>query len=154
MTRDDWELILDQTPEDWDTRLVYSDWLEENDCYYPALAQRWLAENKKTPGPACVIEAKWHEASWFCNDVAGQSWLFKDYRRHTVLARWCIDARLFLNLTRYVVEGRRDRGHHNFYAKSWNSRREAEQAIARELERRDKIALTVPKLPAAFFNTF
>lgn len=50
MRQQDWEALLDKEPEDWVTRLVYADWLEEQgDEASVALAQtqRWMATHKK-----------------------------------------------------------------------------------------------------------
>lgn len=40
---------LDKYPDDWTTRLVYADWLEDNSDPYFAVAQRWLVVNKRYP---------------------------------------------------------------------------------------------------------
>ena len=58
MTQEDWEAQLDKSPDDWDLRLVYADWLEEEGLQDLAGAQRWLAREQKHPRGANVIW--WH----------------------------------------------------------------------------------------------
>jgi uncharacterized protein (TIGR02996 family) len=41
--------ILDEWPDDWELRSVYSDWLEENGRLPEAEAQRWMSQNKRHP---------------------------------------------------------------------------------------------------------
>lgn len=43
------EFSLSQNPADWELRLVYSDWLEENGDQVAAEGQRWQAANQKHP---------------------------------------------------------------------------------------------------------
>jgi len=40
---------LDDNPANWELRLIYSDYLEENNLEDLALAQRWMVKNKKHP---------------------------------------------------------------------------------------------------------
>ena len=56
MTRDDFEHKLDNNPEDWELRLIYADWLEEQGDNF-AETQRWMAEHQK-----CAFQNKtvWH----------------------------------------------------------------------------------------------
>lgn len=49
MTRDDWERQLDDNPEDWQLRLVYGDWLEEQGVASECLAQRFMGIMEKRP---------------------------------------------------------------------------------------------------------
>lgn len=53
---DGFHQALDQNPQDWDTRRVYGDWLEENNRPDEAETQRWMAEKQKAPkgGPGVV----------------------------------------------------------------------------------------------------
>lgn len=46
---DSFRAQLDAEPCDWATRLVYADFLEDQDRNDEALFQRWLVENKKAP---------------------------------------------------------------------------------------------------------
>ncbi len=43
------EAALNDDPNDWATRLVYADWLEENGFADYASAQRWMVEEKRQP---------------------------------------------------------------------------------------------------------
>lgn len=40
---------LDEAPDDWDTRLVLSDYLEENGDLPRAKTQRWMVEHQRCP---------------------------------------------------------------------------------------------------------
>ena len=40
---------LDQRPDDWDLRLIYADWLEQQERPEEAFTQRWMAKYKKAP---------------------------------------------------------------------------------------------------------
>ncbi len=77
MTRDDFEKLLDETPDDWDLRLVYSDWLEEHGDELLACAQRWLVRHKKHP-KSLLPEHKWREdkvlTTGFVSDVYQRSY--------------------------------------------------------------------------------
>lgn len=41
--------MLDEHPDDWDTRLFLADWLEERGQINEAAYQRWAVERKKYP---------------------------------------------------------------------------------------------------------
>lgn len=129
MTRDDWEQILDDSPQDWEQRLIYADWLEDYTFPLHSLMQRWLASRCKCPGPACVLEAEWYEASWFDESQVGKKWTFTGYKREMIKHNWCLPAEVFVRLSGYITLGRRDRGFHNRFAKSWLSRASAEAAL-------------------------
>jgi uncharacterized protein (TIGR02996 family) len=47
MTESYFESILDRNPADWDTRLLYADWLEEQGQHVRANGQRWQARERK-----------------------------------------------------------------------------------------------------------
>ncbi len=47
MDRNDFETLLADTPEDWDLRAIFADWLEEQGDDKEAAAQRWQVENGK-----------------------------------------------------------------------------------------------------------
>lgn len=49
MDREAFERALDERPDDWGLRLVYADWLLEQGEYDLETAQRWMAENERTP---------------------------------------------------------------------------------------------------------
>ena len=49
MTKDDFERQLDHDPSDWQTRLIYADWLEEEGNTF-CETQRWMVERKIQPG--------------------------------------------------------------------------------------------------------
>lgn len=123
------EVILDQTPEDWSLRAVYADELEERGDPFCAV-QRWLAETKRCPGPPCVLEAGAHERSWFRETKAGTLWTFPGLESRIIQLGWSLPSVIFVLLRGHIGPAeRRDRGFHNAVAKSWQSRREAEQAI-------------------------
>jgi len=58
--RDAFERALDRRPNDWATRLVYADWLEENGEPVLAAGQRWQARYKKRPH--CDRGDRWEKA--------------------------------------------------------------------------------------------
>jgi uncharacterized protein (TIGR02996 family) len=45
----DFQTHLEQSPDDWEMRLVYADWLEERGESIQANGQRWQVEHKKYP---------------------------------------------------------------------------------------------------------
>lgn len=59
MRKDDFERLLDRSPHDWQTRLIYSDCLEEEGDLLLAEAQRWMVEQRFAP---CCIPDGW---GWF-----------------------------------------------------------------------------------------
>ena len=55
MTRDDWEALLDRRRTDWELRLAYATWLQdEAGDTAAAEAQRYLAERRKAPARSSV----------------------------------------------------------------------------------------------------
>jgi hypothetical protein len=136
MDKDKWEEILNNTPTDWVARQVYADWLRDNNDNNDELlasAQDWMAINHKTPGPACVLEAAWHEASWFVESSIDVDWLMPGYTYCIIRVNWGVPANLYRFLDGYITKGRRDGGRHNLFAKSWMSRSEAELALAKAI---------------------
>ncbi len=55
--RDAFEAALDETPDDWNLRLIYADWLDEHGDQSLARAQRWMAEHERMPliGPDALL---------------------------------------------------------------------------------------------------
>lgn len=45
--KEQFETRLEKHPDDWDTRLVYADWLDEEGDHVAANGQRWQAHNHK-----------------------------------------------------------------------------------------------------------
>ncbi len=131
MQYNDWMTLLDANPQDWDLRLIYADWCEENDYNNIAILQRWLSQNRKCPGPGCVLEAAINEASWFNAEQEGNRWTFPESVKTFgfVDPHWCLPHPFFILLHDYIKIGRIDGGFHNRFAKSWSSRREAESAL-------------------------
>lgn len=128
-THNDIEAQLDHSPENWELRKHYASWLIDNGNIPLARVQLWLAKHRKCPGPKCVLEGKWHEATWFADDHAGTKWLF-DYNNHSAIkSEWCLPMKVFNATKGYLVADRRDKGFHNKFARSWNGRREAEAAL-------------------------
>ncbi len=52
MIQTDFEKRLSRQPNDWTTRAVYADWLDENGDSQLARAQRWMAAGKHHPKKA------------------------------------------------------------------------------------------------------
>jgi hypothetical protein len=123
-----WDVAIDNEPLDWSLRAVYADWLEEIGWIWLMKGQRHQIEYKKTPGPACVLEAAWHEATWFAENIVNERWSMQG-REAVIKPEWCVSTPLFGALKGHILQ-RRDAGTHNLYAKSWNGRREAEIALA------------------------
>lgn len=139
--KDFWDVEIDKKPLDWDLRAIYADWLEDKDFMWLANSQRYLRSqpqiaNLLTPGPACVMESVWHEATWFDIQCANMSWSFFGGSHPRVKREWCLPTKLFEKLRGYILD-RRDGGSHNKHAKSWNSRREAEIGLALALRELD-----------------
>jgi uncharacterized protein (TIGR02996 family) len=119
-----WDRAIDADPFDWTLRSVYADWLGDYGYDWLERGQRYQVAHQKTPGPACVLESAWHEATWFASHVVDTVW-----DMHIIKPEWCLSVDLFAKLKGYLLQ-RRDGGHHNIHAKSWNSRREAEIYLA------------------------
>lgn len=49
MTESDWQLLLDDKPDDRDLRRIYADWLEDQGREREARLQRWLGETGRRP---------------------------------------------------------------------------------------------------------
>jgi uncharacterized protein (TIGR02996 family) len=49
MTENEFEFLLAINQTDWNTRVIYADWLEEQGEHVRANGQRWQAKNKKHP---------------------------------------------------------------------------------------------------------
>lgn len=48
-TAEQFERALDEKPDDWELRLVYADFLDDNDDPAFAACQRWMSGNKAIP---------------------------------------------------------------------------------------------------------
>lgn len=127
--KDVWDEQIDANPLDWKLRGIYADWLEDSHCFWLADGQQYQIANSLTPGPACVLESAWHEATWFDERQANKPWGLFGKSRATIKPEWCLPTELFDKLTGYILD-RRDGGCHNKYAKSWDSRRATEIALA------------------------
>ena len=97
----------------------------------PNDVQEWLIQNKKCAGPPCVQEANIKEATWFSETAIGQKWGFPWFVTNVkkVDEKWCLPVDIFNKLQGFIIE-RRDGGFHNQWAKSWNSKEEAEAALS------------------------
>ena len=127
----DWEQKLNDHSENWHLRLQYATYLEEEDRLEECKAQRWMADNMKCPGPPCVQEAFAREATWFVE--GSKSWGFPYFvSAKEIDPKWCLSRDVFNELKNFIIN-RRDGGFHNRWAKSWNSREEAELALANAL---------------------
>ena len=49
MSEKDWVAAVAKNLDDWERRLVYSDWLEEHERHDEAFAQRWMASRQVRP---------------------------------------------------------------------------------------------------------
>ena len=58
-TREAFEQQLDANPSDWGTRMIYADWLEENNDDHGATVQRWMASEK------VKVEYREKQKAWF-----------------------------------------------------------------------------------------
>ncbi len=89
ISRQEFESALDDHPDDWPTRLVYADWLDENDDHILAFAQRWMARrqkyayassaNESLPGPP-----NRHVWDWW---TEGDSPSFLDHAKLPIMVR-------------------------------------------------------------------
>jgi hypothetical protein len=137
----EFEAELDQTPDAWLIRLRYAEWLKDAGYKAEAYIQKWMAENQKCPGPKCVLEGAWYEASWWHASQENSRWTF-DYKSENFPQRvhpfWCLPGEIFDDLDGYIdSRNRLDKGWHNRFARSWTGRRQAEAAL---------IQLVKPKL--------
>ena len=133
-----WEERLAAEPENWGLRFEYAQFLEDEDRTDESDAYRWIGHCMKFPGPPCVQEADGNEATWFVESKSGTKWGFPHYIPDRVVkANWCLPTDIFARLDGYI-NNRRDGGHHNQWAKSWPSRREAEKALVAALPKRKR----------------
>jgi len=49
VTLQDWYRVLEERPDDWDTRLVLADWCAEHEEPELEAVQRWLVEHRRHP---------------------------------------------------------------------------------------------------------
>lgn len=85
--RETFERLLDENPADWETRLIYADWLEsEGDDFCEC--QRWMAENQKCPLNAAG-QYRWQYS-------AGQHGL-----RNTKLLHYTVGTELYVEMVKY-----------------------------------------------------
>lgn len=129
MNQTQFEDELDRSPENWGFREHYARWLLDHDNVPLARVQLWLAKNQKCPGPKCVLEGAWHEATWFSDDQSGQRWTLDYGESVNIKPQWCLPHKVFNALKGFITIGRRDKGFHNRFARSWNGRRDAEAAM-------------------------
>jgi uncharacterized protein (TIGR02996 family) len=98
---------LNENPYDWDTRLVYADWLEENGDIVLAQGQRWMAQHKKAPRETYFKSGEWtweRPTSWMTNNQMAND------------PRWKLPAR-----------------HRVLWGRKYKSRKNAEKSLARQL---------------------
>ncbi len=125
--------------DNWNLRYEYAQYFEDADMVEECLAQRWMADNQKCPGPPCVQEAHPGEATWFsAENREDMRWSFPHFVKcDKVDRKWCLPVDIFKRLDGFITD-RRDGGFHNKWAKSWNSRTDAELALAAALPRRKR----------------
>ena len=121
-----WDRKIDDDPLNWSLREAYADWLDKVGQIILMQGQKYQIRCRKTPGPACVQESAWHEATWFVECQIDKPWSIQG---GIIKPEWCIPTDLFKKMNSHILQ-RRDGGTHNQYAKSWNSRREAEICLA------------------------
>jgi uncharacterized protein (TIGR02996 family) len=107
-TEDDFSRALDATPDDWQTRLVFADWLEERGDER-AEGYRALGRNRHVP---------WHDGGYpgFCHP------------RNTFYGRWSLPGDWYDVLSEKPEDGAVIVGQ---WWRQYRSRRESEDAAAR-----------------------
>jgi uncharacterized protein (TIGR02996 family) len=125
MTESHFESILDQNPSDWDTRLLYADWLEEQGQHIRANGQRW--------------QAKWEKCPEYLTNTGAWGWAYYVYRDgllyHPEVKKWTPE--LIWNSIPYD---------YNPLIKRYGTRQDAEIALAEGLRRRG-IAIEMQPTP-------
>jgi uncharacterized protein (TIGR02996 family) len=112
-TEDDFQAMLDANPEDWQTRLIFADWLDERGDPR-AEGYRWLGEMRLYP-----IDDRAHTApDWPPHQTCPWGWRHEDYRPYP---HACLPA---------VLTARPDWDSYLF-----RTRRAAEDAVARAFSR-------------------
>jgi uncharacterized protein (TIGR02996 family) len=119
-----WAIHLDSNPEDWESRRVYADWLEESGDDDMARCQRWMARTETAP----VLGPYYHSVSHRHPDKRdrwryGQAWRIDETDNPCV--RNCTDLSYYL--PRPLWEA--------MEVYSWLTRQEAEWALCRALAR-------------------
>ncbi len=130
MDIESWEKLLDSKPNDFTTRLVYADWLEEQGLVNEAQAQRWMGTHHKFPkrtrrqrvwdavglGSAYIIPWRWFregQGRYLTAMLPQEVWV------------------CFTDLKYYLPHPRYDHGHSMYFS----TRQEAELALSQALER-------------------
>ncbi len=114
------EAALNDDPNDWATRLVYADWLEDNGYEDYACAQRWMVEEKRRPVLGTGGWIWWWLSTWY---IMRESPTIKHYHACQIPHGY------FSSLTRSMVDWDVDHG------KTYNSRLEAELDLAEALKK-------------------
>lgn len=117
---------LEQAPEDWDLRLVFSDLLEDLGLDVLAAGQRWQAANEKRPQP--ITKKYWCKLSAWGSDLNDESYMSD-----------IPDA-----LYAVVASGRREIGGDSMVG--FNSNRQADEALAHAVH---EVTLAAQKQAAA-----
>lgn len=129
---------LNKSPDNWDLRFEYARFLESTGMINEYIVQQYMANNLKCPGPPCVQESEWSEATWFVTGKELTRWGFPHFvEANIVHPCWCLPLDIFNRLEGFITL-RRDNGHHNKWAKSWPSRAQAEAALLIALQPKRK----------------
>jgi hypothetical protein len=126
-----WDTAISLNPLNWRLRLEYAQWMDQIGLKELSNVQIWLCEKRKTPGPPCVLEAENSEATWFIEGKENTNWYFGEHSDHEkIREEWCLPKSIFKQLSDFIdPSNRRDGGYHNKFAKSWMTRRQAEDAL-------------------------
>ena len=75
MTYDQWYEQLSQQPDDWELRLVFADWLEDQGEVTMAQYQRWATREKVCPEKSDTVSSEIQESfGWIHNQNFSWDW--------------------------------------------------------------------------------
>jgi len=129
MTEPHFEFLLDRNPSDWDTRLLYADWLEEQGLNVRANGQRWQARERKCPKLSNMFGLwYWVDLRHFCPGACEWS-LFREW----------IPTNIWKLIPRSSNYAKKETGF-----KTYHTRKDAEIALAEGLHRRSIVVEMQP----------
>lgn len=77
MTLQDWWSLLTRDPDDWDTRLAFADWLNDQGELVLERGQRWQVQHQKFPSSCPYDEWTWFVTLGNRNDHDDlERWIF------------------------------------------------------------------------------
>ncbi len=126
-----WDKLFTETPDDWDSRLVYADWLEDENLPVLASGQRWQVTHKRYPAISMrpsVLDTTGEQ--WKTIQLAPPTWCWYS---HNLLPQGYYSTTLQV-WNHLCLSQRHLAFHHCYHYIIYSSRHQAEQALAYALQ--------------------